>query len=222
MVLSACATQDMQGHDPRDYYKQHPIVNKLASKSKTVLVHFASGENRLSPGAIEGLRDDLHTTSMLAVQVIHVGTARVDGDEEARKTHLKKMLRNMGYQKGKYVFEKLNSLSAGEMQIDLSYDVVVSPECPDWRRSPVTTHSNTSQGNFECASTVNLGLMVADPHDLVHGSDSDIPIDTTTATKAVQDYHEGKTAAGSVSASGGSSSTGSNSATESGSGAATQ
>ncbi len=57
--------------------------------------------------------------------------------------------------------------------------------------SPVTTYSNTHQGNFKCAQVVNLGLMVADPHDLVKGT-GDVPTDTERASKAVQDYHAGK------------------------------
>ena len=57
------------------------------------------------------------------------------------------------------------------VRIDVRYAVVVPPNCPDWRTSPVTTYSNTMlAGNFKCASVVNLGMMVADPHDLVKGT----------------------------------------------------
>lgn len=47
---------------------------------------------------------------------------------------------------------------------------LISPDCPDWKMSPVTTFSNTKQGNFGCAVTTNFGLMLEDPRDLERGA----------------------------------------------------
>lgn len=222
LLLTGCPGLDMQGNDPREYYAEHPIKNSIESRSKTILVHFAAGQNRLSPAETDNLSDGLHPLSMAAVESIHIGYAPVDAKNEARRAHLKKMLRNMGYAKGSYAFSPSTALTAGEMQLDISYSIVISPDCPDWRTSPVTTHSNTHQGNYGCASEVNLGMMVADPHDLVRGTEEAMPIDTITAAKSVQDYHEGKSASGgsTTSASGGSSSTGANSSGDSSGGGA--
>ena len=68
---------------------------------------------------------------------------------------------------------------------------VVLPDCPDWRMSPVTTYSNTHQANFGCATTVNLGLMVADPHDLVRGTGA-AGMDTQRNSQVISDYRAGK------------------------------
>lgn len=81
LLLSACASMDMQGNDPYNYYAEHPI------------------ENRVGPN--------------------------------------------------------------GEL---------ISPDCPDWRTSPITTFSNTQQGNFGCATVTNLGLMLENPRDLEQGA----------------------------------------------------
>ena len=214
LALSACASQDMQGEDPRDFYTEHPIKNRIESREKQVTLHYEAGQPRLSSSEIDKLQDDLRTVSMAAVDSIQVSYSPADSsNNENRKLHLTKLLRNMGYDKGTYIYKPTTTLKNGEVRLDLSYAVVVAPNCPDWRTSPVTTHSNTTQGNFSCATQVNLGVMVADPHDLVKGTGV-VPIDTPTADKAIQDYHEGKgaSAPAAASAAGSSTSGGSNSA----------
>ena len=182
LALSACdPSMDMQGNDPREYYAEHPIKNTVETRTQTIDLHFASGEPRLSPAQTDRLSDALHGISMLAVQSIQVSFASTDENSEARKTHLAKMLRNMGYGKGEYAYKPSAKLKAGDVQLVVTYDVVVSPDCPDWRTSPVSTHSNTKQGNFGCSSEVNLGRMIADPHDLVRGTEGDISISAAKA-----------------------------------------
>ena len=47
--------------------------------------------------------------------------------------------------------------------------VVVTPECGDWSKPSGTDIWNGPSSNFGCASLANLGLMVADPGDLIRG-----------------------------------------------------
>jgi pilus assembly protein CpaD len=216
-ALSACATDDMHGNDPRDYYAAHPIKNSIETQYKSISVKFAANQSRLSPAEIDRLSDNLHSISVMSVDSIEIATSKADNKNEARLSHLKRMLRNMGYIKGEYTSDVVEKLKTGEMSLKLTYAVVVSPDCPDWRTSPTTTHSNTSQANFGCATEVNLGRMVADPHDLVRGSQGEVNMDTVTATKAIQNYHEGQVSSGS----GGTSTVGSNSSDSGDSGSAT-
>ena len=205
LALSACSpTMDMQGEDPKEYYAQHPIKNTIETRVQTVILQYDPNEQRLSADERERLSESLHAISMRAIQSIQVSFAGTDMTaSEERKTHLTKLLRNMGYSKGQYIYEPSSLLKPNEVKLVVIYTVVKPPEhCPDWRTSPVTTHSNTTQGNYGCASEVNLGLMVADPHDLVRGNDNDNTIDTITAVKAVQDFHaSGAGASGSGSSS---------------------
>lgn len=71
--------------------------------------------------------------------------------------------------------------------------VVTPPDCPNWTRSPSGDHENTTMGNFGCSNMTNLGLMVADPRDLVIGRPLG-PQDADAASLAIQRYREGKTA----------------------------
>jgi pilus assembly protein CpaD len=47
--------------------------------------------------------------------------------------------------------------------------VVTPPKCPNWTKPPAFDPENTTSSNFGCATETNLGLMVADPGDLIRG-----------------------------------------------------
>jgi pilus assembly protein CpaD len=63
------------------------------------------------------------------------------------------------------------SVPADSMLVVVERYVVTPPNCPDWSGAPVGDHSNQPSSNFGCATATNLGLMVADPRDLVVGRD---------------------------------------------------
>ncbi|QLH39882.1 MAG: hypothetical protein HWD60_14350 [Defluviicoccus sp.] len=46
---------------------------------------------------------------------------------------------------------------------------VTLPNCPDWTGDPASNLDNRPLRNWSCSTAVNLGLMLADPNDLVHG-----------------------------------------------------
>lgn len=70
--------------------------------------------------------------------------------------------------------------------------VVVLPGCPDWSDKPGDTRNNTVSRNWGCATAVNLGLMVAEPRDLVAGRDLS-PADGDAAVLGIQRYRAGET-----------------------------
>jgi pilus assembly protein CpaD len=65
--------------------------------------------------------------------------------------------------------------------------VVVEPNCPDWSRPSAWHPDNLPTSNFGCATTVNLMRMVADPRDLIRGSDLG-PADGTREAEAINRY----------------------------------
>lgn len=69
--------------------------------------------------------------------------------------------------------------------------MVTPPECPDWRKpADLRDYTNTPSSNLGCATATNLGLMVADPHDLIKGRDYGGP-DAEQASQAVRTFREG-------------------------------
>ncbi|MGE0747669.1 MAG: CpaD family pilus assembly lipoprotein [Rhodospirillales bacterium] len=47
--------------------------------------------------------------------------------------------------------------------------VVTPPKCPDWSKPSGFDPENTTGSNYGCATQTNLGLMLADPGDLLRG-----------------------------------------------------
>ena len=70
--------------------------------------------------------------------------------------------------------------------------VVTPPECPNWTKSSSGDHENAQTSNFGCSDATNLGLMVADPRDLVIGRQLG-PAGAAQAGLAIQRYRSGQT-----------------------------
>lgn len=66
----------------------------------------------------------------------------------------------------------------------------VPPQCPDWSVGSIGGSDNTLSSNFGCANAVNLGLMIADPRDLVRGREAG-GSDGERAAKAIERYRRG-------------------------------
>jgi pilus assembly protein CpaD len=82
---------------------------------------------------------------------------------------------------------------ADHMLLVLERYVVTPPNCPDWTKPAYGAgHSNAMPSNYGCADTTNLGLMIADPHDLVIGRTLG-PSEGNPAYAAVTRYRDCKT-----------------------------
>ena len=79
----------------------------------------------------------------------------------------------------------------GAVKVIVRRYIVTLPGCPDWTGGP-GTYTNMASRNFGCTTATNLGLMVADPQDLVVGRDPDISDGDYLAT-SIDRYRKGKT-----------------------------
>ena len=175
LLLSACVAEfDMQGNDPREYYAENPVKNKVESRQFSHEFELDAG-NRLSPAARNALRDALRGISPMAVDKITLELPASQLRNAERKAYIAKFLRSLGYDVKQLQVAPLDSLMGNEAHLLIDYAVAVPPHCPDWRTSSVTTYSNSGKGGFGCADAVNLGQMVADPRDLEQGSGVSAP-----------------------------------------------
>lgn len=69
--------------------------------------------------------------------------------------------------------------------------LVTPPRCPDWAKRPGLDPANRVSSNFGCATVTNLGLMVADPGDLVHGHLAG-PADGEAGARFIENYRKGQ------------------------------
>jgi pilus assembly protein CpaD len=84
-----------------------------------------------------------------------------------------------------------HEVAADQLLVKVERYVVTPPACPDWTKSPFEGHDNTVGSNFGCANTTNLGLMVADPRDLVVGRTLG-PEEGDPAIAGIERYRAGK------------------------------
>lgn len=70
--------------------------------------------------------------------------------------------------------------------------VVALPECPDWTGQPGENGNNQPTSNFGCATTVNFGMMLADPRDLIRGQDPGLA-DGELLSRSIYNYRRGQT-----------------------------
>lgn len=78
----------------------------------------------------------------------------------------------------------------GSIRIELGRYIVVPPDCPDWTKRADGDSANRRSSNFGCANAVNLGLMVANPGDLVRGRAAG-PADGAAGARRYKSYREG-------------------------------
>lgn len=78
----------------------------------------------------------------------------------------------------------------GSVKVVLGRYVVIPPKCPDWSKRADGDSANRPSSNFGCANTTNLGLMVANPGDLVRGRTPG-PADGSVGARRYKTYREG-------------------------------
>lgn len=78
------------------------------------------------------------------------------------------------------------------VQVVVRRYTVTLPACPDFTQYPGNTFANAESSNWGCATATNLGLMVANPGDLIEGRDPG-PANGQVQADAMQRYLDGKT-----------------------------
>lgn len=78
-----------------------------------------------------------------------------------------------------------------EVRITVARYVVTPPVCPNWSKPAGEDFTNESPSNFGCATTTNLGMMVANPGDLVGGQPLG-PADGQVSAFSIEKYRAGK------------------------------
>lgn len=176
---------------PTESYWSEPQARKQNQIEPIRLVHdvrFPSG-NQLSPAEMTQLENFLVRNDIGYGDRVYVLTSSSASGPVSQRSKAV-----LDYMKVHGVWsESLPSPEAqpGLVRIVVNRYVVVPPNCPDWSKPATSDYSNTPLGNLGCANTSNLGLMVADPRDLVHGQNPG-PADATGSALAIQRYRTDK------------------------------
>ncbi len=76
------------------------------------------------------------------------------------------------------------------VELRVGRHLVQLPPCPNWSMASNPNYGNRQGSNFGCATATNLGLMVADPADLLAGRNLG-PSDGTQQVLSIQRYRSG-------------------------------
>lgn len=82
------------------------------------------------------------------------------------------------------------ALDPNEVRVIVGRHVVTPPPCPNWSKRSDEDFGNTPSSNIGCATATNLGLMVANPSDLLAGEPTS-PADGELNAFRVESYRHG-------------------------------
>ncbi len=87
----------------------------------------------------------------------------------ARQSAIEEHLRLMGIRTALHAPVTHVAPSAASAVLIVDRYVVTSPDCQNWTQDSRANQANAESETFGCANITNLGLMVANPRDLIEG-----------------------------------------------------
>ena len=174
-----------------------PKENQVTFTTMTHPVHFAANAAEPTGGEAKALSDFIGTVQIGYGDQVTVDAGPAGKDAAANALAVKRMEAVIAMLRK----ERIRAQSASRPSVDaaLTHDAVVvtvgryvvtGPNCPDRSKPEADDLTNTVQSNYGCATATNLGLMIANPRDLLSGSPAG-PADGDYATRGVQDYRNG-------------------------------
>jgi pilus assembly protein CpaD len=174
LALAACAT---------DYSKSEAPNNLRVDSAETrVDLRFAPGSARLAqPDAI---RELVAAGRIRPADRVTIASAGPSGLAQQRNAVISRELLAYGIVADALPLE---TVPANHAILGIGRYTVTLPPCPNWSSPPNAAYTNAHTSNWGCAEATNLGLMVADPADLVSGR-ALAPADGMPVVTAVQRY----------------------------------
>jgi pilus assembly protein CpaD len=175
-ALAGCVT---------DYTKAEAPNNLTVDAARSrVDVSFVPGSARLAqPNAIQQL---VANGRIRPTDRVTIAAAGGPGLAEQRTAVISRQLLAYGIVADRF---PLGTAPPNHAVIDIGRYMVTLPPCPNWSSPPEAAYTNAQNSNWGCAAATNLGLMVANPADLVSGRPL-APAFATPAATAVTRYLE--------------------------------
>ncbi|WP_169816597.1 CpaD family pilus assembly lipoprotein [Rhodovibrio salinarum] len=172
-----------------------PQAHKLGVE-RTLYRHdvaFPGDTSDLSAGERAALDRFLRDSGADRQATVVVAAAPTSGDiAERRRQQVVRLLRQRGF--APRASDPLLDTAGpgdGDVLVRIARYHVVLPDCPDYSRTRISDNSNLPSSNFGCADRRNLGLMVANPRDLLRGREMG-PVSGARTAIPVRDYHDGR------------------------------
>lgn len=183
-LLAACAPQTSQWS-----HVDAPIENQVTLVRLSHNVQFRANEERMSAPETARLAAFIRDQNVgYGDQILLVGGEGALAGR--RQESVATVFARGGLRVVRDVQIEGVSTSPDEVRIVVGRHVVTPPDCPNWSKRSDDDFGNTRSSNIGCATATNLGLMVADPGDLLIGRTLG-PADGGLAASRVQSYRRG-------------------------------
>lgn len=152
---------------------------------------FAPSSTQLAPSEQQSLSTFLQTAQVTTDDPVYLEAVAGDRLGASRIGALARDLTRKGYSVASLP-AAADAVPRNTLLVVVERYVVTPPDCPNWTKSQSGDHDNATSSNFGCSSITNLGLMVADPRDLVIARQLG-PASAAQAGLAIQRYRAGQT-----------------------------
>ena len=152
---------------------------------------FASNSTQLGPKEQDGLSAFLQVAQVTTDDPVYLEAVTGDRLGASRISALARDLTRRGYSVATLPAAP-DAVPPNTLLVVVERYIVTPPDCPNWTKSSSGDHDNAPTSNFGCSNVTNLGLMVADPRDLVIARQLG-PGSAAQAGLAIQRYMAGKT-----------------------------
>jgi pilus assembly protein CpaD len=191
IVCLASATLAACGDSAPEYATaDSPKNNRVVAVRNEHVVRFAGNSSALDAQETARLARFLGSNRGESGAVIAVGPGTSGAVNAGRERAVRDALVTRGYRPVDVVYVA-SADALNQVTVSVASTVVVTPRCPDYSKPTEYNYSNTPHSNHGCANTHNLGVMVADPADLIRGRDEGGQ-DGSGSVLAIQRYRVGK------------------------------
>lgn len=185
ILVSGCASQTAQWSGVEPVKRNRVDLVRLPHD-----VTFASGSNELAAAEAEKLQTFLDSVGFdygdrLALDIGTAPSGSVSATASARADAVRRHLVRLGHEVEPKTIDHGVSPGPDAVRVIVERHVVTPPACPDWRQPASPNYNNAPTSNLGCASVTALGMMVADPRDLVEGA-AFKPSDAGVTTRGIQ------------------------------------
>jgi pilus assembly protein CpaD len=194
LALGACS--DMTNAAPQFRTSMEPPTNTVERLAWPHGISFTAKQSSLNASQRTALAQAIQAAGGPdAVHVIVASPTDAKGASSkltaTRQDSITKALLSMGMSGSHIEVSKEPSRTPGAFALSIERYVVTPPNCPDWSEALGSSDARQIGSNWGCASATNLGLMVADPRDLVVGK-ATAPADATHEANSVERYRTDK------------------------------
>ena len=192
-LLAGCTNTDPGLIDYAEWKQNEPPPRlQVQDGPVTHTINFSPGETQLSDTESAGINAFLASENIGPGKNVTLEAPSASTAETDRVAHRLATVRSLLEQQGVTVTvappAAPGAMPSDQIQLIASRAMVSNPDCPGYNQS-VSSYDRFGRPNMNlgCSNEINLGLMVADPSDLVRGR-ALAPADADRSALAVERY----------------------------------